>query len=69
MSTLAVARTTLEGLERESTLDDVVVSAWTTLVSHRTAECPVCHGDMAPVYAAHALPVGGRCEDCGAVLQ
>jgi hypothetical protein len=69
MSTLAVAQTTLEGLEPESTLDDVVVGAWTTLVSHRTAECPVCHGDMSPVYAAHALPVGGRCSDCGTVLK
>jgi hypothetical protein len=69
MSTLTVAQTTLEGFERESTLDDLVVSAWRTLASHRTAECPVCHGELAPVYAAHALPVGGRCKDCGATLR
>jgi hypothetical protein len=69
VSTLAVEQPTLEGLEREPTLDDVVLSVWTTLISHRTAECPVCHGEMAPLYAAHALPVGGRCNECGAVLN
>ena len=68
MSTMAVAQITLDGLEPESTLDDVVIGVWATLISHRTAECPVCHGDMAPLYAARALPVGGRCNDCGAVL-
>ena len=69
MSTLAVAQTTLQGLELDSTLDDVVVSVWVTLVSHQRAECPVCRGEMAPVYGAHTLPVGGRCSDCGTVLN
>ena len=69
MSTVVVEQIPLDGLEPESTLDDVVISVWATLISHRTAECPVCHGEMAPLYAAHALPVGGRCNDCGALLN
>ncbi len=68
MTMAVVAQPTLDGLAPESTLDEVVISVWTTLASHQSAECPVCHGEMAPVYAAHALPVGGRCTDCGAVL-
>jgi len=66
---LAVPQTTLEGLEDERTLDDFLVSAWGELRSHRIVECPVCRGEMEPEYGAHALPVGGRCSDCGAVLR
>ena len=69
MSTLAVEQTTLEGLGPEPTLDDLIVRAWTGLRSHLIVVCPACHGEMAPEYGAHALPIGGRCTDCGATLN
>jgi hypothetical protein len=69
VSTLLVAQTTLEGLEPVPTLDDVIAGVWTGLCAHRTTECPVCHGEMAPEYGAHALPIGGRCSDCGALVR
>jgi hypothetical protein len=69
MSTLVVEQTTLEGLGAQPTLDDLVVRAWTGLRSHQNVECPACHGEMAPEYGAQALPIGGRCRDCGATLK
>ena len=69
MTTLALAQTTLEGLEAEPTLDDVLVSAWGELRSHHTVKCPVCHGTMDPEYGSQALPIGGRCTDCGSLLR
>jgi hypothetical protein len=69
VSTLTVAQTTLEGLGPEPTLDDVLDAVWRELRSHHTAECPVCHGEMGPEYGAQALPLGGRCRDCGALLS
>jgi DnaJ-class molecular chaperone len=69
VSTLAVAQPTLEGLEPCRTLRELVAGVWTELCAHRTVECPVCHGDMEPEYGAQALPVGGRCRDCGSVLN
>jgi hypothetical protein len=69
VSTLAVEQTTLEGLGAEPTLDDLIVRVWAGLRSHRIVECPACHGEMAPEYGAQALPIGGRCGDCGATLK
>jgi DnaJ-class molecular chaperone len=69
MSMLAVEQRTLEGLEYEPTLDELLVGVWTGLSSHRTVECPVCHGEMDPEYGAQALPIGGRCRSCGAALS
>ena len=69
MSALAVEQTTLEGLGPERTLDELLVGVWAGICSHQTVECPVCHEEMEPQYGAHALPVGGRCAGCGAVLR
>ena len=69
MSTLVVAQPMLEGLEPYRTLDDLLAGVWTELCAHRTVACPVCHGEMEPEYGAQALPVGGRCTDCGTVLN
>ena len=69
MSTLVVAQPTLEGLEPYRTLGDLLAGVWTELSAHQTAQCPVCEGDMEPEYAAQALPVGGRCRNCGSVLN
>jgi hypothetical protein len=66
---LAVEQTTLAGLEREPTLEDLLVRRWGELRSRQVAECPVCRGEMEPEYGAQALPIGGRCTDCGAVLR
>jgi len=48
---------------------DLLAGVWTELSAHQTAQCPVCEGDMEPEYAAQALPVGGRCRNCGSVLN
>jgi hypothetical protein len=53
---LALEQTTLEGLEPELTLDDLLVGVWSRLGSRQIAECPVCRGEMEPHYGAQALP-------------
>jgi hypothetical protein len=53
----------------ESTLDDVLAGVWQGLAGHRLVACPVCGAEMAPVYGAHALPIGGRCTGCGSALR
>ena len=69
MSTLAVAPTLLDRVGGEPTLDDMLVGAWEGLAAHKVVECPVCRGEMDPVYGAHARPVGGRCSACEATLR
>ena len=53
----------------EPMLDELLVSVWEGLTAHRAVECPVCGGDMRPEYGAQALPVGGRCDDCGSTVR
>ena len=69
MSTLAMAPSLFDRVGGEPTLDDVLVGVWEGLTAHRAVECPVCRGEMNPEYAAHARPVGGRCDSCGATLR
>ena len=69
MTLLAVEQTTLAGLEPEPTLEELLVRTWGELRSGHGVECPVCRGEMEPEYGAQALPIGGRCTDCGAVLR
>jgi hypothetical protein len=52
----------------ERTLDDVVVGAWEALSAQLPVACPVCDGELAPEYGAHASPVGGRCLGCRSEL-
>jgi len=52
----------------ESTLDDLIVSAWEGLTARRVVACPACGEDLRPQYGAGAQPVGGRCEGCGSTL-
>jgi hypothetical protein len=53
----------------EPTLDELVSGVWEGLVAHQPVPCPVCGGEMAPVYAAHAQPSAGRCIDCATTLD
>jgi hypothetical protein len=53
----------------ERTLDDVIVGAWEALSAHRSVACPVCGGELAAEYGAHARPVGGKCRSCGTELS
>jgi hypothetical protein len=69
MSTLAIAPTLFESEGGEPTLDGVLVDAWEGLTAHRVVDCPVCGGELAPVYGAHAKPHLGRCGSCGAELS
>jgi DNA-directed RNA polymerase subunit RPC12/RpoP len=52
-----------------ATLDGVIAAAWQTLTVHRVAQCPFCGERMVPAYGVHALPIGGRCTDCGTELR
>jgi hypothetical protein len=56
------------GLGCEPTLDELLIGVWEGLAAHRSVRCPVCDADMQPFYGVHALPIGGRCNGCGAVL-
>ena len=50
------------------TLDDVLSGAWEGLAARTAVACPLCGGEMAPVFGAHAVPVGGRCSSCETTL-
>jgi len=52
----------------ELTLDEMIVGVWEGLARHRVVNCPTCGGDMRPLYAAGARPVGGRCGDCRSTI-
>jgi len=62
-------RSFFDGAGGGPTLDDVVSGAWEELTAHAVVECPVCQGELAPEYGAHARPVGGRCRGCGTTLS
>ena len=68
MSALAVAPRLLDGRGGEPTLDDLIVGAWEGLAAHRVVACPVCDGEMEPVYGDQLPPLGGRCRGCGSKL-
>jgi hypothetical protein len=57
------------GVVGASTLDGLLTGIWDSLTAHRDVTCPVCGGPMAPRYGAGALPIGGRCADCGSDLS
>jgi DNA-directed RNA polymerase subunit RPC12/RpoP len=63
------ALTLFDGAGGEPVLDEVLVRAWEGLAAHRAVACPVCGAQMRPEYAAHALPIGGRCAHCGSTLS
>jgi hypothetical protein len=58
-----------EAVSTGATLDAVVSRVWSSLAAHQEVACLVCGGSMAPRYGAGALPVGGRCVDCGSELS
>jgi hypothetical protein len=51
------------------TLDDLIAAGWEQITSGATASCPVCQGELRPVWAAGPGPVAGRCQDCGSRLS
>jgi hypothetical protein len=69
MSAVAVAPTTLDRGYGERALDDLIVRAWEELTAHRGVACPVCGGEMDPVYGARAKPIAGRCKSCRSTLS
>jgi hypothetical protein len=70
MSTLALAPTLFETAGGEPTLDDLLVGAWEGLTAQRALDCPICEGEMVPLYNdAHARPTLGRCRSCGSELS
>ncbi len=38
----------------EPTLDELIAGVWEGLAAHRPALCPLCGGEMQPIYGAHA---------------
>ena len=53
----------------EPSLDAVVSGMWEGLVAHRAVDCPLCGGEIAPVYGVHHRPIGGRCRGCETMLS
>jgi hypothetical protein len=66
---LIAAPLRLESAGEGATLDDLLVTLWEGIDTHRTVECPVCGGEMRPAYGAHARAIGGKCGDCGSTVQ
>jgi hypothetical protein len=62
-------QTLFEGAGGEPMLDEVVVRMWEGLIAHRLVACLVCGAEMRPGYGAHALPIGGRCTECGSTMS
>jgi hypothetical protein len=63
------AREGVTDLGGEPTLDALVSGVWEGLAAHKSVGCPVCGHEMAPVYGAHARPIGGSCGQCGTRLS
>lgn len=51
------------------TLEDVIAATWQEIRLGVGTTCPICHGELKPVWSAGPRPVGGRCQDCGARLS
>ena len=62
------AREGVADLGGEPTLDALVSGVWEGLAAHKSVACPLCGHEMAPVYGAHARPIGGSCRQCGTRL-
>ena len=63
------ARAGVADLGGEPTLDALMSGVWEGLAAHKSVACPLCGHEMRPDYGAHALPIGGRCDDCGTRLS
>jgi hypothetical protein len=63
------ARSLLDDVDGEPTLDEVLSGVWEGLAAHQDVACPVCGGNMTPEYGAHARPIGGRCQSCATQLS
>jgi hypothetical protein len=55
-------------LGEESTLDELIVSAWEGLSARREVPCPCCGVAMTPQLGATGRTVRGRCSGCGSEL-
>ncbi len=49
-------------------LDAAISALWARIAAHQPVVCPLCAGAMEPRYGAGAVPIAGRCRDCGSVL-
>jgi hypothetical protein len=52
-----------------STLEDVIVAGWEQITAGAAASCPVCHGELHPVWPGGSRPLTGCCQDCGSRLS
>jgi len=66
--TLELAPAGHHALGGESTLDELIVSAWEGLSARRVVACPCCGATMAPQPSAPGQVVSGRCSGCGSEL-
>ena len=57
----------------EPTLADVLAGVWEGLAARATAGCPICGGQMEPVYGARGdrdqAAAAARCTTCGSLLS
>ena len=63
------ARARVADLGGGPTSDALMSGVWEGLAAHKSVACPLCGHEMRPDYGAHALPIGGRCDDCGTRLS
>ncbi len=63
--TLTDAPTLFGSVGESRTLDDLLVALWEGITSDRTMTCPVCDGELEPMYGVHARAIGGKCAACG----
>ena len=55
--------------ERERTLEDLIVGAWSALSVAHAPACPLCGDDLVPRYGSGSHPVAGGCRSCGTELS
>lgn len=74
MLALELAPAGHQALGEESTLDELIVSAWEGLSARREVPCPCCGVAMTPQLgatgqlSATGRTVRGRCSGCGSEL-
>jgi hypothetical protein len=69
MRALASGTSVLDRPARGATLEDLITAVWSEIRLGSATSCPVCHGELRPVWSAGSRPVGGRCADCGTRLS
>jgi hypothetical protein len=69
VSTLTLTPLVLDRVDREPTLDDLLMDVWEGLSVRRAVQCPVCAAEMEPVTVRGTRAAAGHCGRCGSTLS